>query len=328
MPPPIPRKKSNVRVRHTHKTAAIGCLGLVTFVFIVAALFVTAVFWYLSPTSQRYDVPLLEARAGHSTVLNTAIRDDTPLPSPPEHLLQMVKYPGPLGEMQAVLGRPQSEGQSAGIVWIIGGFPCGGIDRSAWSEPWPQNEQSAQAYRLAGVVMMYPTLRGSFGNPGSQEGFFGEVEDILAAVRFLRSHPATDPDRIYLGGHSTGATLALLVAATGEELAGVIAFGPIADPTSYGENNFSPFNSDERNLRAPVAFLSSIRSPTWVIEGEYGNIDSLTELREASDNPRIHFVEVPAADHFTVLHPVNRILAEQIASGQQLLLDSKAVTIP
>ena len=68
------------------------------------------------------------------------------------------------------------------------------------------------AYRRAGIVMMYPSLRGGNDNPGRREGFLGEVDDILAAAEYLARESYVDPGRIYLGGHSTGGTLAMLAA--------------------------------------------------------------------------------------------------------------------
>jgi dipeptidyl aminopeptidase/acylaminoacyl peptidase len=55
-------------------------------------------------------------------------------------------------------------------------------------------------------------LRGGNDNPGRREGFLGEVDDVLAAADHLSKLPHIDPTQIYLGGHSTGGTLALLVA--------------------------------------------------------------------------------------------------------------------
>ncbi len=63
--------------------------------------------------------------------------------------------------------------------------------------------------------MMYPSLRGAHDNPGQPEGLFGEVDDMLAAITYARKLDYVDPERVYLVGHSTGATLALLTAAAG-----------------------------------------------------------------------------------------------------------------
>jgi dipeptidyl aminopeptidase/acylaminoacyl peptidase len=60
--------------------------------------------------------------------------------------------------------------------------------------------------------MMFPSLRGGNDNPGRHGGFYGEVDDVLAAHDYLSRQPYVDPKRIYPGGHSTGGTLALLTA--------------------------------------------------------------------------------------------------------------------
>src|SRR5690606_3682486 len=99
----------------------------------------------------------------------------------------------------------------------------------------PSDDQSASAYREAGMLMMFPTLRGGNDNPGRREAFWGEVDDVLAALEAARRLPYVDPQRIYLGGHSTGATLALLVAASGASVNAVVALGPVADISGYGD---------------------------------------------------------------------------------------------
>jgi hypothetical protein len=55
-----------------------------------------------------------------------------------------------------------------------------------------------------------------------------------------------------------------------------------------------------------------VRSPVWVIEGTDGNIDSLRVMKDANKNPQVHFVEVPGASHFSVLGPVNELIAGKI----------------
>jgi len=97
------------------------------------------------------------------------------------------------------------------IIWLIGGF-SNGIGDTPWAPATPDNDQSASAYRESGIIMMYPSRRGGNMNPGYHESFYGEVNDIIAARQYLEKLDYVDPKRIYLGGHSTGGTLALLVA--------------------------------------------------------------------------------------------------------------------
>lgn len=53
-----------------------------------------------------------------------------------------------------------------------------------------------------------------------------------------------------------------------------------------------------------------MRSPTWVFEGtEGGNIDALRAMKAATTNPKIQFIEVQGLNHFSILAPVNEMIA-------------------
>ncbi len=278
------------------------------------------------PAARAQQSTLLDARAAFETKLVRSERHADPLEPPPAELFSIVHYPTPIGPMSAYLGKPaRPGGKSPAILWITGGFHPGGVDSSAWSPPDLENEQSAQAYRHAGIVLMYPTMRGSFGNPGAQESFFGEVDDVLAALEYLSKVDGVDPGRIYLGGHSTGGTLALLVAAATDRFRAVFAFGPVGDPAGYGADNltYDPDEKRENQLRSPIHFLASIRSRTFVIEGTGGNIESLRDLERVSRNDALRFLAVDGVDHFEVLGPVNDLIAGKIAGGGDFDLDAE-----
>lgn len=266
---------------------------------------------------------LLEARQAHATKLTRSARDEEPLVEPPAELFARVKYPTKLGEMAAYLSKPP-EGSAAKLpvmVWITGGFPPGGIGEAAWTALPADNDQSAKDYRVAGMLMMYPTFRGSFGNPGAQETLYGEVDDVLAAIEYVRGLENVDPERIYLGGHSTGGSLALLVAAAQPKVRAVISFGPVGDLRSYGEDSllFDPEQEPEWQLRAPIRFLDAIKVPTFVIEGSSGNADSLREMQAATKNPNLRWFEVKGASHFDVLAPANALLAKKLSAEGEAL---------
>ncbi|MBI2922224.1 MAG: alpha/beta fold hydrolase [Planctomycetes bacterium] len=264
-------------------------------------------------------VSLQDARRDFKTRLVRTERDKEPLPEPADPRFSLVKYRGPLGDMAAWLSKAPEPGKKfPAIVWITGGLPPGGIDESAWEPAPADNDQSAKAYRLAGIVMMYPALRGSGGNPGAQESFFGEVDDVLAAAEHLRGVPYVDPAQVYVGGHSTGGTLALLVAAAAdpERIRAVFAFGPLGNPADYGAESltYDPADEKENRLRSPIRFLGAIRTPTFVIEGSRGNFIPLLSLKSANKNPAVRILEVKNADHFQLLTPVNKLIAKKIAS--------------
>jgi acetyl esterase/lipase len=236
------------------------------------------------------------------------------VPTPPGNDLKIVSYQSPAGEMAAYLAPPPNDGKKhPAIVWITGG-DCNTIG-DVWSAPDPENDQTAAVYRSIGIATMYPSLRGGNTNPGVREGFYGEVDDVIAAAEALKGVPGVDPQRIYLGGHSTGGTLALLVAEMTDQFRAVFSFGPVGDVSVYPKD-FTPFNTasdKEVELRSPGFWLNSVRSPTFVIEGTGdGNIGSLRSMKSANKNPQVHFVAVEGADHFSVLGPMNGVIAGKI----------------
>jgi len=263
---------------------------------------------------------LAEARQGFQTKLTREVSTDDALPEPPNSSFEVVSYPGPLGPMKALLAYPEPHAaKMPAVVWITGGFPSGGIGTSAWVPQDRGNDQSAKAFRERGSLMLYVTLRGSYGNPGQQESFLGEVDDVLAAVDYVRGLDGVDPDRVYLGGHSTGGTLALLVAAGAETpFAGVLALGPVSSPANYGADvlTFDPSKKRERALRSPIEFLDGIASPTFVIEGATAsNADHVEAMQAKTRNPKLRFMVVEGANHFDVIAPVVDLLARRTAEG-------------
>ena len=71
-------------------------------------------------------------------------------------------------------------------------------------------------------------------------------------------------------------------------------------------------NQKENKLRSPIHFLDAIKSPTFIIEGEKGNIQSFNEIQQLSKNNNIQFVAITGGDHFNSLAPLNGIIAKKI----------------
>ncbi|QQQ00416.1 alpha/beta hydrolase family protein [Lysobacter enzymogenes] len=257
---------------------------------------------------------LAAARAAHPTQLRERVRDGSPALAPPLQVLQLVQYRAEGGQLSAYqTPRPDAAGKRPAIVWITGGDSNTLGD--VWSEQPRDNDQTAAAFRDAGLVVMYPSLRGGNDNPGVREGFYGEVNDVLAAADYLAKLDYVDPQRIYLGGHSTGGTLALLVAQSDARFRAVFAFGPVADVSGYGERYVPVAQDDDKEirLRSPGYWLASIRSPVFVFEGDHdANTEDLEAMRKASANPLAHWYVVPRANHFSVLAPTNELIARKI----------------
>jgi acetyl esterase/lipase len=257
---------------------------------------------------------LVEARRGFKPKLVPRHGQRHPIPDPPPEIFLKVNYDSAVGKLGAYISQVRVDDlKRPAILWITGG-DCNSID-DRWSDARPDDDQTAAAYREAGIVMMFPSLRGGNDNPGIKEGFLGEVDDVLAAADYLARQESVDPSRLYLGGHSTGGTLALLVAESTDRFRAVFSFAPVSDVSCY-PGEYIPFdisNPREVELRSPGRWLSSIHRPAFVFEGtKQGNLASLQVMARATTNPMVHFLPVQGATHLSVLAPTNALIARRI----------------
>ena len=277
-----------------------------------------------TPAGQQASPPqqeqtLREARQGFATRIVSSGEPYGPPPAPPPGSgFELIRYQSPVGPLAAYVTSDPGDGRKhPAIVWITGGDNNSIGD--VWSPGERSNDQSAAAFRQAGVVMMFPSQRGGNDNPGRREGFYGEVDDILAATDHLAALPYVDPGQIYLGGHSTGGTMVLLVGAMSDRYRAIFSLGPVAAASHYGGDYIycDPNNEREVMLRSPVFWLHSVESPTYVFEGARdGNWDSIQLMVDNNSNPRIQFFQVPGHDHFSLIAPLAERLAGQIVRGE------------
>lgn len=257
--------------------------------------------------------------------------DREPAPDPPSDVFSKVTYPGPLGDNVAYVSPVDPGKVRPGIVWIHGGFDWG-LGKWMWEPASRDNDQTARAFRDADIVLMLPATRGSHGNPGNNECFGGEVEDVLAAAEFLAARPDVDPDRIYLGGHSTGGTLALLALEMTDRFRAGFVFGPVTHPVVYGEFGCLGSTQDplELEVRSPVRFVADIVTPTFIIEGAGGNANMLPVFESSKLSAPVEVIEVPGVDHFGVLAPATEVIAQEIvraaAPGTTVNIDAAVLT--
>lgn len=262
---------------------------------------------------------LCEARAAFTTKI---VRDGEafgpPEVPPPQSDFELIHYESPVGPLAAYLTKDPGDGQRhPTVVWITGGDSNSIGD--VWSPADRGNDQSVSGFREQGIVMMFPSQRGGNDNAGRREGFYGEVDDILAATDHLAALPYVDPEQIYLGGHSTGGTIVMLVAACSDRYQSVFALGPVAAADHYGGEFLycDPSDVQELRLRSPIHWLHAVGSPLYVIEGAVdGNWPSIEMMEKSNTNPQVRFFKAAGYDHFSVIAPVVELLARQIVAGQ------------
>ena len=271
-----------------------------------------------SSSSSKPQQTLVEARKGFVTKVVKSGESFGAPDTPDGKQFKLIQYMSPVGKLAAYVTTDPGDGKRhPAIVWITGG------DNNSIGDVWTpsarSNDQSASGFRKAGVVMMFPSQRGGNNNPGKREGFYGEVDDILAATDHLEKLPYVDPDQIYLGGHSTGGTMVMLVGECTDRYRAIFSLGPVASPSQYGGQFVycDVSNDQEMTLRSPIAWLHSVKSPMYVFEGaKGGNWDSIQLIVRENSNPKIQFFKVPGHDHFSVIAPLAEKLAKQIAKGK------------
>lgn len=264
---------------------------------------------------------LAEARKGFATQVAHLDERPLPLPTPPATEFVRMDYTAANGQKLPafVTPAPRDGKRYPAILWLTGG-DTNSLD-NFWTPGPPANDQTASAFRRAGVVMMFPVLRGGNAAGGHKQFFYGEVDDVLAAAQALARLPQVDPAHVYLGGHSTGGTLALLVAEAGADFRAIFALGPAADVRDHGPQalpvEFSSLPAKEAQLRSPIHWLHGITRPTYLIEGkDQGNTDSLRELcAAAAGNPRVQCLAAAGFNHFSIVDAAARRIAARMVQA-------------
>jgi hypothetical protein len=258
---------------------------------------------------------LNDARRGFQTELIQKAKSGIPVAAPPPDLLRVVRYDSDVGRLAVyITPDPEDDKRHPALIWL-GGDDCNTIG-DVWRRADASNDRTGAAFRNAGIITMYPSLRGGNDNPGYNEALFGEVDDVLAAADFLAGQSYVDPKRIYLGGQHLGATLALLVAESSDHFRGVFAFGPAPSGLILDARGMLPYPQDDLRevaVRSPGFWLHSIRSPVYIIQGlQFPSSSPFSPPPDRPQNPMVHFLLVRNASHNAVLAPVTALIAQKI----------------
>lgn len=248
-----------------------------------------------------------------------AYQPDPPVPQPPPGTYSVIRYRSPAGDLVALLTPDPKDGKKhPAVLWAHGGF--GGIGEYYWSAQPSTNDQTPKAFLDAGFVVMLPAWRGENDNPGRYEMFLGEVDDALAVIEHLRGLSYVDPNRIYMVGHSTGGTMALLTALSTDKLRAAFSFGGSCDCRALVGSwdnvfPFDPANERELNLRSAIDFIPTLKTPTWYFEGERsGHVDSARAMKARANAAGAPLTTqfIAGGDHFDILRPTTKLLAEKL----------------
>lgn len=295
--------------------------GYLKSIFLAAVFFAAGVF-AANASYPLSDIDLSQARAGFQTeLIKDTLERDGEAETPPAELFKTIHYPSPVGDLVAYLTPDPKDGKRhPAVLWAHGGY--GGIGSFLWEPQDADNDQSGRAFPEAGIITMMPSWRGENDNPGKFEMFYGEINDLHAARDYLAKLPYVDPDRIYLVGHSTGGTLTLLGNEYQNGFRAAFSLGGVPDlkqrlslgPTSTGPS-FNTQNPREFYLRSPRTFITHLKSPTYYFEGSDNYWEySLPQMEKDAQNAGVpfHAYSVPRGDHFSIILPVTRLIAQKI----------------
>jgi carboxymethylenebutenolidase len=176
-----------------------------------------------------------------------------------------VVFPSAGRQLHGFLWKPQGSGPFRAILWNHGS------EKRPGSEPALANFYTSHSY-----VFFVPHRRGQGRSPGDYiqdqvaqarpseragrvvELLQAEVDDVVAALNYLKSQPFVDPARIAISGCSYGGIETLLA---GERDLGVMALIPFAPGAMSWEKNDA---LQDRLHRA----IDQARAPVFLIQAE------------------------------------------------------------
>lgn len=200
--------------------------------------------------------------------------------------------------LKAWMGQPSAERRRRrpAVIFLHGGFSFG---QDAWD--------AAQPYRKAGFMLVTPILRGENGQQGVYSLFYNEVEDVVALLNALRRRADVDRRHIYLAGHSIGGTLALLASLASHRFKATASLSGSPDQAifvKYGidpdQVPFDPSDVLEVQLRSPLAYARSFRTPVLLIYGTGEPHFRLSSQKLASIARTVSYAEVEG-DHLSAV---------------------------
>lgn len=208
---------------------------------------------------------------------------------------QLFKYSSGDLELTGLWERPKSDALKTSqgypvLLYLHGGYALGLGD-----------VRDCQPFLDAGFAVVAPSYRGENGNPGYHELYFGELEDALAALRFVGNLPDLDPDRMIVFGHSAGGNLSGLMSLVPKlPIQAIGSAGGFYDEYLFEDEDvpFAP-TRQEMKMRLPYHWLDSLQYEHFACAGK-ADAPPYTLLQSIKNTPRLR-VNVRSGDHFTSL---------------------------
>lgn len=170
------------------------------------------------------------------------------------------------------LTMPKGAGPFAAVVLVHGSGPNDADESIAANKPfkdiaWGLASRGVAVLRYVKRTRQYPQQMASLPGITVKEE---AVDDAVLAAELLAKQPGIDPKRIYIAGHSLGATLAPRIAAADRSIAGIIIMAGITRPLedvvieqvkylSGLDGKIS--DAEQKQIDDAEAFAREVRSP-------------------------------------------------------------------
>jgi uncharacterized protein len=197
----------------------------------------------------------------------------------PHAKIQSIDLAGPAGRLEALLNLGSSDAQYAALVAhphpLFGGTMHNKVVFHAM-----------KSLNSFGFPVLRFNFRGAGTSQGTHDNGLGEVDDVRAALDFLKAEFRLP---IIFAGFSFGAATGLRAACPDPEVEAVISIG-------------TPMQADDRMYR--YDFLRQCSKPKLFISGDHDEFSTpaelLTLVEEVPEPKRL--VLIPDADHFFAGH--------------------------
>jgi len=258
--------------------------------------------------------------------VQTSLRVDAPSPAKvrehaPPAGAEAVRIPSDGRELLAWYAMPPAPAAKLpALVYFHGGFALA-----------PSDFELVRPFVRAGFAVLTPSWRGENGNGGRLELLWGELDDAVAAIRWVAARPEIDAQRIAVIGHSVGGGLAALVSlrpdapvARTASVGGIYATQTFARWAKSDDNanlvRFDPAVPDEVELRVLGPHVAELAHPhvAYIGRADTPFIANARALEQAAQ--RVHAplrVEMVDGDHESSLAPALAAWLGELQDGAE-----------
>jgi dipeptidyl aminopeptidase/acylaminoacyl peptidase len=255
------------------------------------------------------------AAARKSFVTRLKVRDVAPqeyADDAPPRGVQQVDYVSGALKLKGWLSNPPADGKRhPAVVYLHGGWAFAKAD---WAD--------AASFVQAGFILFMPTLRAENGNPGVYESFYGEVDDAIAAGRYVSELSSVDRANVFVAGHSVGAVLTCLVAMMPSPYKAAADLDGSVDMESWAAESsqsvlvpYDAADHEEVRLRNPLAFVASLRCPLTLYAAATLEENQQFATKAGKLHKKCELVYVPG-NHWAMVKPAVQKAIEQFQREQ------------